>query len=718
MPSQMNHDWLWPEARLGELLAELGREAGLRTSVSLPSPPAGLGQHDSENLHRWILQTSLALGFEAEPVESPVDELDKMLHAAGPAVLRLPTPEGARFVGLLKHRGGKLVVLSTKVRKCQVRIEQLREPLQEVGVGALRAEVDQILTRVGLNGKAREKARWGLLMQRAGKRAVGGCWLLRAVPQGAFASTLQREGIIKNAGWLLLGNLVYFVLVAIGWWFLGRGMLSGHIDEGYLHTWVLLFFTALALRQLVDFTAGRLAFDVGGLLKQRLLYGTLSLDVHRVRAMGSGDLLGRVIESQSIEQLAMSGGVNAIIALTELLIAAAVLYMGAGGVGHVALVATWVLLTVFLAAMLLRRRELWTQHRLALTGTLVERMLGHRTRLVQQLPERMHDGEDPALANYFDASRLMDRITTLLAALPSRGWVVVALAWLSVSVWFAPPTRAALAVAIGGITMAWRAFGGLSLGLVQLIAARVSWHQVKPIYGFGQDQIPVGDSPDLALVYDSPSSDDGLAPPTVVDMSGVEFEYAGASPNRKAVVKDLSLRISKGDRVLIEGRSGSGKSTLGLILSGLEQPQKGSLQLCGMSWHSLGREGWRRRIASAPQFHQNHVFNSTLRFNLHMGRRWPAFPSDIERAHQLCLELGLGDLIERMPSGMSEIVGERGWQLSHGERSRLFIARALMQEGELVIFDESFAALDPQTLEQVMQCVHKRARTLVVIAHP
>ena len=64
------------------------------------------------------------------------------------------------------------------------------------------------------------------------------------------------------------------------------------------------------------------------------------------------------------------------------------------------------------------------------------------------------------------------------------------------------------------------------------------------------------------------------------------------------------------------------------------------------------------------------------------------------------------------------MVGESGWQLSHGERSRLFLARALLQEPELLVLDESFAALDPETLRRCLQRVLDRARTLVVIAHP
>jgi ABC-type transport system involved in cytochrome bd biosynthesis fused ATPase/permease subunit len=71
-----------------------------------------------------------------------------------------------------------------------------------------------------------------------------------------------------------------------------------------------------------------------------------------------------------------------------------------------------------------------------------------------------------------------------------------------------------------------------------------------------------------------------------------------------------------------------------------------------------------------------------------------------------------------MPAGLTEMVGDTGWQLSQGERSRVFLARAILQGAPLVILDESFAALDPETLEQCLECVLRRAPSLLVIAHP
>ena len=123
-------------------------------------------------------------------------------------------------------------------------------------------------------------------------------------------------------------------------------------------------------------------------------------------------------------------------------------------------------------------------------------------------------------------------------------------------------------------------------------------------------------------------------------------------------------------------------------------------------------------MVAAPQFHENHVLTETFAFNLLMGRGWPPQPADVEVAESVCRELGLDDLLSRMPAGLWQLVGETGWQLSHGERSRLYMARALLQEADLVILDESFAALDPETLQRCLRCVLKRATTMLVIAHP
>lgn len=124
----------------------------------------------------------------------------------------------------------------------------------------------------------------------------------------------------------------------------------------------------------------------------------------------------------------------------------------------------------------------------------------------------------------------------------------------------------------------------------------------------------------------------------------------------------------------------------------------------GLDAPTLGAQ-WQAMAGTAPQFHENHVLSGSVAFNLLMGRQWPAGPAALAEAQSVCDALGLGELLQRMPAGLHQRIGETGWQLSHGERSRLFLARALLQGAPLTVLDESFAALDPETLARCLRAV-------------
>jgi ATP-binding cassette subfamily B protein len=201
----------------------------------------------------------------------------------------------------------------------------------------------------------------------------------------------------------------------------------------------------------------------------------------------------------------------------------------------------------------------------------------------------------------------------------------------------------------------------------------------------------------------------------MLEARDLRFRY----PERgEPVLRGVDIRIGAGERLLLEGSSGGGKSTLASLLAGSRVPDSGLLLLDGLDRQTLGAAGWRRRVVLAPQFHDNHVLIGTFAFNALMGRGWPPRPSDLEEAAALCRALDLGPLLDRMPGGMLQMVGETGWQLSHGEKSRLYLARALLQGGGMIILDESFAALDPETLGRSLAAALAKASTILVIAHP
>jgi ATP-binding cassette subfamily B protein len=210
--------------------------------------------------------------------------------------------------------------------------------------------------------------------------------------------------------------------------------------------------------------------------------------------------------------------------------------------------------------------------------------------------------------------------------------------------------------------------------------------------------------------------------PELVEASGgragvvLQARRLGHRLDRGATIEGASLAIQAGDRILLGGPSGGGKSTLARLLSGLEEPTAGTVTLGGFDRRSLGETEWTRRVAYVPPFCDNHVFSNSFLYNLLPGS-WPPEPSQVDEALQVCRELGLQPLLDRMPGHLQQTVGETGWRLSHGERSRLFLARAILQRPELVILDESFGALDAGTLQECMECVLRRAPTLILISH-
>jgi ATP-binding cassette subfamily B protein len=364
----------------------------------------------------------------------------------------------------------------------------------------------------------------------------------------------------------------------------------------------------------------------------------------------------------------------------------------------------WLAATAAFCWRYYRRLRAWSTERLAMTHDLIEHMVGHRTRLAQEWPHRRDEAEDRALSDYLGLSHRLDNAIVPIATSAAGGWIIVALLGLAPAFIQATTSPAAMAISLGGILLANRALAGISKGLASLSQAGIAWTLVSDLYR------AAGKPPDQAPVQACAEG----ARRKLIEARDVVFHYR---PGGRAVLRGLDLTIHQGERILLEGASGGGKSTLAALLAGLRQPSSGLLLLNGLDRPTLG-SAWHQLATEAPQFHDNHILAGSLAFNLLMGRNWPPSSDDMAKAQALCIELGLGPLLTRMPAGLLQHVGETGWQLSHGERSRVFLARALLQDARLTILDESFAALDPETLRTCLRCASAHAHTLVVIAHP
>lgn len=717
----------WSLDRVNEVVTELSRRSGLLPRpVEIPRPPQKLDLADYPVMEKWVEGLASQLEVDAAGVTTTYNEIDLLLSQSGPAVLRVQIEGEWRLIAVLKRKFGNLPgglnLLGPDLKVRRLPLAKVAGFLKQRLEAPLVSEVDEMLQEAGVPPKLQAKARAGILRERLGALPVRMGWMLRLPGGGNLWRELREAGVLKY----LLGLVFIFVINrlcwVLSWGCLAAAVLQGQVQAGWLFLWAWFIFCQVPTGGARRWLEGLITAQVGIVMKRRLLQGALRLKSDETRHQGAGQLLGRVIESEVLEMQALQGSLGVIYALVEFATAVPVLWAGAGGFNHVLLLVAWLALAVGLGVRYWHRRLRWTETRLDMTHNLVERMVGYQTRLAQEPPKHWHTEEDRSLTGYLSASQGMDNPASWVGVLIYRGWIFTALLLLGSQILQGPPDLASIALSLGGILLVYLPLANFSESMLNLGMAAAAWKQVslllisarrKEIAGAaGPSMLSRFVEPDLAEVTATRS---GTPPPAVLEARRLNFRY---SEHSELVLKGCNLRILRGDRVLLEGSSGGGKSTLISILSGLREANSGMLLLNGLDRPTLGDQVWRKQVVLAPQFHENYVISQTFAFNLLMGRAWPPREEDLAEAEVICRELGLGDLLERMPAGMQQMVGESGWQLSHGERSRLFVARALLQNPQVLVLDESFAALDPTTARQSVECVLRRAPTLIVIAHP
>jgi ATP-binding cassette, subfamily B, bacterial len=613
-----------------------------------------------------------------------------------------------RFLLLLKARGRTIALVGPDLRLHWRPVDVIRAAATARIEAPLKRDLDRLLEAANVAPGRRDEVRSAMLRQRLAGQMVGGCWILRLSATAPFFTQLTRAGLIRRLGLIITLFISVYLVEIIGWALIGTASLDGRLDLAWLVAWLLLLVSNIPLRIGTAWLDATFALDLGRILKKRLLAGALRMDFDAIRQQGAGQLLGRVMESQALELLALNGGMTVVSAVLELMFSAWILTTGAAGYWHLLALPIWLAATLAFCWRYYRRLHAWTAVRLNMTHELIEHMVGHRTRLAQEWPRRRDEAEDRIMRDYLGLSRQMDNAITPIAAGAAGGWVILALLGLAPVFITGTASSTAIAISLGGILLANRAFTGISGGIASLSQAGVAWTMVSEL--FRAARAPIDQTP-----VPPPVPGDVVLPRRkLIDASEVVFRYR---PESRAILRGLDLTVYQGERILLEGGSGGGKSTLAALLTGLRIPESGLLLLNGLDRPTLG-SSWHQLATEAPQFHENHLLAGSLAFNLLMGRNWPPSAEDLTKAQALCVDLGLGGLLDRMPAGLMQQVGETGWQLSHGERSRVFLARALLQNAQLTILDESFAALDPATLKACLKCAVAHASTLMVIAHP
>jgi len=220
----------------------------------------------------------------------------------------------------------------------------------------------------------------------------------------------------------------------------------------------------------------------------------------------------------------------------------------------------------------------------------------------------------------------------------------------------------------------------------------------------------------VVSLLDLPLEREGGALPTVsledeyaLELTNVSFAYNEQHP----VLRNLSFKVKRGERVAIMGVSGAGKSTLFSLLLGLREPSAGVLRFFGQPLSELDLASLRRQIAYVPQ--EAFLLPLSVALNISFGDQ----DSSLAKIKLAAAEAGAEEFIRHLPQEYDSVLGERGSGLSGGQKQRLALARAFLRKAPLLLLDEATAALDADSEAKVQEALRglEPSITMVVIAH-
>ena len=201
-------------------------------------------------------------------------------------------------------------------------------------------------------------------------------------------------------------------------------------------------------------------------------------------------------------------------------------------------------------------------------------------------------------------------------------------------------------------------------------------------------------------------------PSAGISFAKVNFRYPGKAGNSD-VLYDISFDAPLGQLTALVGPSGAGKSTLLSLAARFYDPTSGTVSLDGVALPDIARKELRKSVAVVTQ--ELFLFHASLRENICYG-----VPDASDTQIAAVVEAAqLQDLVERLPDGLSTVVGERGYRLSGGEKQRVAIARALLRQAPYLLLDEATSSLDSEAERRIQAALEKlvEGRTTIAIAH-
>ncbi len=456
----------------------------------------------------------------------------------------------------------------------------------------------------------------------------------------------------------------------------------------FLQTWLLLHMGARVDMTLVsDFLRKLLLLPLGFFEERR-----------------NGDLLQRVEDHSRVEQLLTTTTLVVVSSLLSLVVftgallfysSAAFMVLVAGGA-----------LQVLYVSVFLRTRTVLDNQRFEQTakqrGLLIECVAGIADiKLNSAEIDKRWNWERGQVALYRTNTRALR-----LEQLQQGGAVLVSEVVNAIITVVAAKQVIAGSLSLGGLLAVQYLVGQVAAPLSQLVGlvqsvqgAKLSLERMSEVFDAVQEStITPHQSPHLHEDKD-------------LGVEGVVFGYQGSDGPQ--VLRGVNLTVANGKVTAIVGTSGSGKTTLLKLLLKFYDPVQGLIRLGEKDLRSIAHANWRRRCGAVMQ--DGYLFSDSIARNIALGTD----EIDIGRVEVVARQACISDIVEALPLAYDTKIGPNGTGLSHGQRQRILIARALYHDPEFLFLDEATSSLDAETERQIVGNLDEvfRSRTVLVIAH-
>lgn len=636
-------------------------EPGLQTA-------AWLARHHGRPWSPEAVRARMPAGFDARDPET----LARALAAAGLksrlALRKLRQIDPAVLPCVLFERGGDPLLLlgfSPDRRNARVldpardapeREVPLRRLSRRVRREVLLASVRDDLVDRRLETKAHDRPRhwfWGPMRDNRGgwMQVVIAALLINmlglALP--IFVMNVY-DKVIPNLAYVTLWTLAIGVALAIGLDLVLRSLRTGVLE-----------------------TVGR-RLDTG--IAATLFAHALALRVAD-RPGGAAGLASHIRDFEAVREFFGSASFVSLIDLLFIGLFIFVLYMIVGPLAIVPLIAVPIVLVLAIVAQLPMGRAAGAAQALAgrRQSVLVESLMGLetiKTLNAEPVMQREWDRASAATARISGRSRFWSSFAASGTQMIQQGVSVAIIVW---GVYLVAEGRITIGALIAANILAGRALAPLGTIAQTIFRAHYALRAMSALSHF------MNVAPERSpAVHSSARVADGAA-----NLSEVGYRYPGAGAD---ALHAVTLDIAPGECIALLGRVGSGKSTLGKLLCGLLSPDSGTLLIDGRGVAQYDPAELRAGVGYMPQ--EPELFTGTLRENLVIGRPH-ATESEIETALQLA---AIDRFVKDDPEGLDRFIGERGAQLSGGQRQGLALARLLLRRPKLLFLDEPTNAMD------------------------